>query len=110
LPHTADQIDSFTAYCAEVDRCYFLPIEAFPRHRVIQLRLALTRNNQQQGVNWAEEYEFTATLGARGAVAQLGERRDGIAEARGSNPLGSIRCKSDDAVRLEFGLEAGVMA
>ena len=41
------------------------------------------------GVNWAESFEFGATLTQFGAVAQLGERRHGMAEARGSSPLGS---------------------
>ena len=41
------------------------------------------------GVNWASHYEFEVTLGQQGAVAQLGERRDGIAKVTGSSPVGS---------------------
>ena len=41
-------------------------------------------------VNWAEEYEFAATLGVPGAVAQLGERERGTLEVTGSSPVGSI--------------------
>jgi hypothetical protein len=52
--------------------------------------LSPTRNNQSAGINWAKDFEFAATLGVLGAVAQLGERRDGIAEATGSSPVGSI--------------------
>ena len=89
LPYTADQIDAYAAYCAEVDRCYFIPFEAFPQHRVIQLRLGPTHNNQQRRINWAEAYEFGATLGVPGAVAQLGERERGTLEAAGSSPAGS---------------------
>ena len=62
---------------------------AFPHHRVIQLRVGPTHNNQRRGINWAEAYEFSAKLGSPGAVAQLGERADGIREVRGSIPLGS---------------------
>jgi hypothetical protein len=65
--YSPDEIDAFAAYCAEVDRCYFLPL------------------------NWARNYEFAATLGRRGAIAQLGERRLGMAEVAGSSPAGSTR-------------------
>lgn len=88
--YSADEIDAYAAYCPELERCHFLPIAEFRQQRV-QLRLAPTGNNQRRGVIWASEYEFAARLGGvQGAVAQLGERRDGIAEVRGSNPLGSI--------------------
>jgi hypothetical protein len=89
-PYTPEEIDAFAAYCPQTDRCYFLRLSSFPGCRGIQLRLAPARNNQQRGINWAGEYEFDATLGASGAVAQLGERRHGMAEVRGSIPLGSI--------------------
>jgi hypothetical protein len=48
----------------------------------IHLRLTPARNNQRTGVTMAADYEF-------GAVAQLGERRHGMAEVRGSSPLSS---------------------
>jgi hypothetical protein len=77
-PYTAGEIDAFAAYNAELGKCYFLPFERFPRLRGIQLRLARTKNNQEQGINWAADHEFAATLGRhRGAVAQLGERLAG---------------------------------
>ena len=87
--YTADEVDAFAAYSMELDRCYFLPFAEFAGRRNLQLRLAPSRNNQQAGINWAEAYEFGATLGTPGAVAQLGERLDGIQEVRGSIPLGS---------------------
>jgi hypothetical protein len=78
--YSADEIDAFAAYCAELDRCFFLPFARFPGRSSIQLRLAPTRNNQKLGINWADEYDFTATLAQPlGAVAQLGERRAGSA-------------------------------
>jgi hypothetical protein len=83
------EIDAFAAYCPEVDRCYFLPYALFESRTQVQLRLAPTQNNQMLGVNWAAQYEFEATLGRQGAVAQLGERRDGIAKVTGSSPVGS---------------------
>jgi hypothetical protein len=77
-PYSADEIDAFAAYCAELDRCFFLPFASFPRRAAIQLRLAPTRNNQKLGINWADDYDFAATLAQpQGAVAQLGERAAG---------------------------------
>jgi hypothetical protein len=56
--YTADEIDAFAAYCAELERCYFLPVKDFPQQRAIQLRLAPTHNNQRVGINWAQDFEF----------------------------------------------------
>jgi PD-(D/E)XK endonuclease len=88
-PYTAAEIDAVAACAMDLDRCYFVPIERVEGRPAIALRLAPARNNQRRRVNWAEEYELAARLGRHGAVAQLGERRDGIAEVRGSIPLGS---------------------
>jgi PD-(D/E)XK endonuclease len=87
--YSADQIDAFAAYCADTDRCYFLPLTEFAGRSAIQLRLAPTRNNQAAGVNWAKDFEFAAKLGGRGAIAQLGERISGRDEVAGSSPAGS---------------------
>jgi hypothetical protein len=83
------EIDAFAAYCPDVDRCYFLPFELFARRTQVHLRLGPCRNNQTLGVNWASSFEFAATIGRQGAIAQLGERRHGMAEAVGSSPTGS---------------------
>lgn len=87
--YSADEIDAFAAYCADVDECYLLPIALVGGRAALLLRLAPTRNNQAAGINWAKDYEFGATLRPQGAVAQLGERRHGMAEATGSSPVGS---------------------
>ena len=87
--YTVDEIDAFAAYCAEVDRCFFLPLDRFRGRANIQLRLAPSRNNQRLGINWADEYDFVATLPKHGAIAQLGERLDGIQKVAGSSPAGS---------------------
>ena len=57
--------------------------------RTVSLRLGPTQNNQEKGINWAEQYEFGATLGSRGAIAQLGERLLGMQKVAGSSPAGS---------------------
>jgi hypothetical protein len=78
--YTAQEIDAFAAYCPELNRCYFLPIERFLGRSQILLRLRPTRNNQRELINWASDFEFAATLPQpQGAVAQLGERRAGSA-------------------------------
>ena len=87
----AREIDMIAPFCPDLDRCYLLPAAEFAGRLQIQLRLSPTKNNQQLLINWAKEYEFTATLRRLGAVAQLGERRDGIAKATGSSPVGSTR-------------------
>ena len=57
----------------------------------IQLRVAPSRNNQARGVNWADDFAFERLrFDLPGAVAQLGERPDGIRKVRGSIPLGSM--------------------
>jgi hypothetical protein len=81
--YSADEIDEFAAYCRELDRCFFLPIEEFERRTSARLRLAPARNGQLMGVKMAGDYPL-------GAVAQLGERRAGSAKVRGSSPLSSI--------------------
>ena len=87
--YTAEEIDAYAAYCADLGKCYFLPFADFAGRRNIQLRLRPARNNQRLRINWAGEFEFAATLGRLGAVAQLGERESGRLEVTGSSPVGS---------------------
>jgi hypothetical protein len=90
--HYGDEVDAFAAYCADLDRCYFLPFRCVPPGGTVQLRLGKPRNNQRAGVRWASSYEFAATLGRpHGAIAQLGERLHGMQEVAGSSPAGSTR-------------------
>ena len=81
--YSADEIDAVAAYCAELDRCYLIPIEKAADRRSIHLRLAPARNNQQAAINSAADYEFA------GAVAQLEEHLDGIEGVVGSSPSSS---------------------
>jgi len=88
--YTASEVDAIAAYCLELDRCFLLPIELMERHPRISLRVQPPRNNQRRGINWADDFDFAATLGRhQGAVAQLGERQLGMLEATGSSPVGS---------------------
>jgi prevent-host-death family protein len=82
-PYTPEEIDFVAVYCAALDRCYLLPSTVACGRTAIYLRLAPARNGQRASINLASDFEFA------GAVAQLEERRHGMAEARGSSPLSS---------------------
>jgi hypothetical protein len=88
--YSAADVDAIAAYCDELDRCFLIPIERAAGHRTLALRVGPTQNNQAERINWADDFDFAATLQRhQGAVAQLGERSDGIRKGRGSSPLGS---------------------
>ena len=82
--YTADEIDLVAVYCAQLDRCYLLPIELVAGRRAIHLRVTPPLNGQRACIQLASSFEFD------GAVAQLEERDAGSVEARGSSPLSSI--------------------
>jgi hypothetical protein len=89
--YSATEVDVIAAYSMDLDRCFLIPIELVSERPTIQLRLAPTLNNQKRRINWADDFDFAATLRRhQGAVAQLGERQSGTLEVRGSIPLGSI--------------------
>jgi prevent-host-death family protein len=81
--YSADDVDAIGAYCGELDRCFLIPIDAVAGQWAVRLRLAPARNGQRAALHFAEQYLL-------GAVAQLEERRHGMAEVRGSSPLSSI--------------------
>ena len=62
--YTATEVDAIAAYCPEVDRCFFIPAGRFDGHKQLMLRLAPSANNQRAGINWAEDFDFAATLRA----------------------------------------------
>ena len=76
------EIDGVAAYCDELKRCYWLPIDVVEGMRSISLRLTPAANNQQVAINFAADYEL-------GAIAQLGERVTGSHEVAGSSPASS---------------------
>jgi prevent-host-death family protein len=80
--YSALEVDAIGAYCEEIDSCFLIPIGVVAGHWGIQLRLAPARNGQRAALHLAEQYEL-------GAVAQLEERRHGMAEAEGSSPSSS---------------------
>ncbi|MEX2646923.1 MAG: group I intron-associated PD-(D/E)XK endonuclease [Gaiellaceae bacterium] len=60
--YTSDEVDALAAYCPEINRCFLLPLDEFPARKQIQLRVRPTRNNQAAGINWADHFDFAATL------------------------------------------------
>jgi hypothetical protein len=56
--YTATEVDAIIAYCAEVDRCFVLLPQHFVGRRQLHLRLAPSRNNQREGINWANDFTF----------------------------------------------------
>jgi PD-(D/E)XK endonuclease len=76
------EIDGVAAYCQELEKCFWLPIEEFEGRAHVHLRLTPARNNQRAGLKWAADYPL-------GAIAQLGERMTGSHEVGGSNPPSS---------------------
>jgi prevent-host-death family protein len=82
--YSADEIDAVAVYCEELDQCYLLPIDLVAGKHGLHLRLTAPRNAQRAALNWAADYRL-------GAVAQLGERRLGRAEATGSSPVSSTQ-------------------
>jgi PD-(D/E)XK endonuclease len=73
--YSADEVDVVAAYCLELDRCFLIPIAQVANRPSIVLRIEPCRNNQRRGINWADGFDFGATLQQhQGAIAQLGER------------------------------------
>ena len=62
--YDASEIDAFAVYCAELDRCYFVPLAELEGAYSLHLRLTPTRNNQRNRIRWARDYEFAAKLQA----------------------------------------------
>jgi prevent-host-death family protein len=91
-PYAPREIDLVAVYCGALDRCYLLPGALACGRTGIHLRVVPPRNSQRACINLASKFEFA------GAVAQLGERRHGMAEARGSSPLSSTSSSGQNRV------------
>jgi hypothetical protein len=60
--YTASEVDAVAAYSPELNRCFLIPISEVSGRRGIHLRLDPTRNNQVEGVRWADDYELEAVI------------------------------------------------
>jgi hypothetical protein len=63
--YTAEEVDAIGVYSAQLRRCFLIPIEELAGGRGVHLRLDPARNNQAQGVRWANDYEFERVIGER---------------------------------------------
>ena len=64
--YSSEEIDAFAAYCADLDRCFYVPMDIAQSRLAIQLRISPARNNQRLGVNWADDFDFAATIDPSG--------------------------------------------
>lgn len=80
---SASEVDEIAAHRRDLDRSFYLPIEAFEHRASAYPRLPPVRNGRLAGVKMAVDDPL-------GAVAQLGERSAGSRKVRGSSPLSSI--------------------
>ena len=75
--HNAQEIDLIGVYCAELDRCFLLPMSIAAGRYALQLRLKPARNAQRACINLADDFDF------EGAVAQLARAPDRQSGGRG---------------------------
>ena len=64
--YSSEEIDAFAAYCADLERSFYVPMEIAQNRLAIQLRISPTQNNQRVGVNWADDFDFAATIDRSG--------------------------------------------
>jgi prevent-host-death family protein len=77
------EVDLVAGYCADLDRCYLLPIALVAGRRAIYLRVSPPKNGQRACINLEEDFRLS------GAVAQWNERPAGSRKVVGSNPTSS---------------------
>lgn len=63
--YTSAEVDAIAAYSPELNRCFLVPIDEACGRRAIHLRLDPTRNNQAEGIRWADDYELEAMIQER---------------------------------------------
>ena len=88
------EIDAIGVYCGTIDSCFLIPVDEVEGRSAFQLRLNPARNGQRAALHFADAYRL-------GAVAQLEERRHGMAEVRGSSPLSSTSRMDADRTSVE---------
>jgi hypothetical protein len=52
------EIDKFIVYCEDNKKLYEVPVEETPSSEM-KLRIEETKNNQERGINWAENYQIS---------------------------------------------------
>ncbi len=67
--YTAADVDAIAVYCADNDRCYFIPIEQVEGVRFMHLRLKPAKNGQVAAIHWAAEYELARGCSSAGRAS-----------------------------------------
>jgi hypothetical protein len=80
--YSSADVDAVAAYCADLERCYYIPIDLVAGQFQFDLRLSPPRNRQRASIHFASSYEL-------GAIAQWEERLRGTQEVAGSSPASS---------------------
>jgi prevent-host-death family protein len=88
--YSVGEIDALGIYCGDLDESYLVPIEVVAGQRQLHLRLRPARNGQRAGLHFAADHLLS------GAIAQLGERSDGIRKVVGSSPTSSTQGLAGD--------------
>jgi hypothetical protein len=73
--YTPAEVDAVAAYSPELNRSFLVPIDEACGRRSIRLRLDPSRNNQAEGIRWADDYELEAMIGQRRSSPMAAERR-----------------------------------
>jgi hypothetical protein len=60
--YTSAEVDAVGAYSPELNRCFLIPISEVAGRRGVHLRLDAARNNQVEGIRWADDYELDAMI------------------------------------------------
>ena len=86
--YTADEVDALAAYCAEVDRCYLIPVAL--RGGATSSSGLPRRETTSAGVNWARSTSSPLHWSPSRGHSSAGRARAGSQEVAGSSPAGSI--------------------
>ncbi len=62
--YSAAEVDVIAAYCDELNRCFLISADRFDGRLELTLRIAQSRNNQRDAINWADDFDFGARLEA----------------------------------------------
>ena len=100
--YSEDQIDAIAAYCADLDRCYFIPAGQVAGRSVIYLRLAATRNGQKARLHWAAEYELSVIAAQQTRESSRAVDADVPVPAARARPDGRMVVSAHD-FRGQFG-------
>jgi hypothetical protein len=67
--YTAEEVDAIGVYAPDLRHCFLIPISEACDRRMIHLRLEPAKNNQAEGIKWADDYALESTLARLRKVA-----------------------------------------